>query len=160
MITVALCWVDDLSAHDPDVIEHAGRVHVAARAEVAAQAWRNRGRGVFLPTSCPIGYQTSKTVRTQLENQWHVVAGVIICAGGDLVLPAPAHTHTERRQAQTSSTQTSVRLKLSCCSRIDPARHHSCPTQGPRSQCSRFAHVYQAKQQTSKMRASLLTASS
>ena len=107
MITVALCWVDDLSAHDPDVIEHAGRVHVAARAEVAAQAWRNRGRGVFLPTSCPIGYQTSKTVRTQLENQWHVVAGVIICAGGDLVLPAPAHTH--RTASGTNIKHTNIR---------------------------------------------------
>ena len=67
MITAALCRVDDLSAHDPDVIEHAGRVHVAAQAEVATQAWRNRGRAVFL-SGCPVRYQTSKTVRTQLEN--------------------------------------------------------------------------------------------
>ena len=67
MITAALCRVEDLSAHDPDVIEHAGRVHVAAQTEVATQAWPNRGRAVFL-TRWAAGYQTSKTVRTQLEN--------------------------------------------------------------------------------------------
>ena len=86
------------------------------------QGWRRRrvatqagGNGWWAVIRIVNGYQASKTIGTQVEHQWHFIAGFVSIANDDLVL-AVTSTHKTASKSKRECRQIKVLTYVSCSS--------------------------------------------